>query len=201
MIAHQTTPKRPSLRTAAVMDRFGIDFETEPVIIAESFALPDDVRVVAFVGESGAGKSTLMRHVAASLDGVVDIDAVEMGDRPLIDRLGGTVDEAIARLGRCGLAEARLMLRLPSELSEGQRYRFRIAAALDAEPRWIAADEFTATLDRTLAKVVARNVARAARAQGCGVLLATTHEDVLADLDADLIVRCRLDEPPELMRR
>ena len=205
MIAYDVTPKQPTLRTAAVMDRFGIDFETEPVVIAEAFALPAEIvtarGVVAFVGESGSGKSTLMRHEAATLDAVVDLDTVDLGTQPLIDRLGGSVDAAIARLGRCGLAEARLMLRRPSELSEGQRYRFRLAAALDASPVWIMADEFTATLDRTLAKVLARNVRRAAATCGCGVLLATTHEDILPDLAADLVIRCSLDDPPQMTRR
>jgi ABC-type uncharacterized transport system YnjBCD ATPase subunit/GNAT superfamily N-acetyltransferase len=57
----------------------------------------------------------------------------------------------------------------------------------------ILADEFTATLHRTLAKVVAFNVRRLADRTGIGFLLATTHEDIAGDLDPDVHVRCRLD--------
>src|SRR5690606_24918665 len=66
----------------------------------------------------------------------------------------------------------------------------------DVAPRphtWILADEFTATLDRTLAKVVAFNVRRLADRSGIGFLLATTHEDIAGDLAADVHVRCGLD--------
>ena len=85
------------------------------------------------------------------------------------------------------------MLRTPAELSDGQRYRFRLALGLSKKPRWIVADEFTATLDRTLARVIAFNIRRLADRTGTGFLLATTHEDVIEDLDPDVHVRCRLD--------
>jgi energy-coupling factor transporter ATP-binding protein EcfA2 len=85
------------------------------------------------------------------------------------------------------------MLRTPAELSDGQRYRFRMALGVAAKPEWLVADEFTATLDRTLAKVVAHNVRRISDRTGIGFLLATTHEDVAADLAPDVHVRCRTD--------
>ena len=42
---------------------------------------------------------------------------------------------------------------------------------------WIACDEFTATLDRTLAKVVAFNLRKQASRTGVGLLAATTRLD------------------------
>ena len=186
------------------MDRYGIDFETEPVVIAVEQPLPLDLpRLLALTGESGAGKSTLLRAAARDLRDrgarVVDLDDLTLGTRPVIDRIGGSLDDAIATLSRCGLGEARLMLRLPSELSEGQRYRLRLALAVDALREtggWIVADEFTATLDRTLAKVLARNVHRLAQPGRLGFVLATTHEDILPDLAPHTHVHCRLDEQP-----
>jgi ABC-type ATPase with predicted acetyltransferase domain len=109
---------------------------------------------------------------------------------PLIDALPGSVEERMATLAACGLAEARLLLRTPAELSEGQRYRFRLARAFAAGRPWVACDEFTATLDRTLAKAVAFNVRKLAARSGTGLLAATTHEDVLDDLAPDVLVRC-----------
>src|SRR5206468_12943456 len=93
----------------------------------------------------------------------------------------------------CGLSEARLRLRTPGELSEGQRYRFRLAFALASGAPFIAADEFSATLDRTLAKVVAFNVRKLVTRTGVGLLAATTHDDILDDLDPDLRLHCRGD--------
>lgn len=201
-VRHAFRPKRNSLRCAEVMDCFGIGFEQGTHIIADGLELPiQQGDVVLFTGESGSGKSSLMRGVVDALgerasDGArapVDISALELGDRTLIDSFIEPVDETMHLLSSCGLGEAHLMLRTPAELSDGQRYRFRLALGLAARPDWLVADEFTATLDRTLAKVVAFNVRRLADRTGAGFLLATTHEDILADLSPDVLVRCRLD--------
>ncbi len=179
--------------------------------------------VVLFTGASGSGKSSLLREVARSLeqgarsmergtstgrDASVDaaptlfswserrlcsLDELTLSDQILIEALPLPLPEAMRLLSACGLGEAQLMLRTPSELSDGQRYRFRLALALSQRPEWVVADEFTATLDRTLAKVMAFNIRRQCDRTRTGFLLSTTHEDVAADLNPDLHVHCRLD--------
>jgi ABC-type glutathione transport system ATPase component len=113
-----------------------------------------------------------------------------------------------------------LLLRSPSELSDGQRYRFRLAlafsgfreergrvptSALDPESRilnpFLLADEFAALLDRTLAKVIAFNLRKLVTRTGVGALLATTQEDLTDDLNPDLHVRCLGDGHVEIERR
>jgi GNAT superfamily N-acetyltransferase len=54
----------------------------------------------------------------------------------------------------------------------------------------LLADEFAANLDRTLARVLAFNLRKLVTRTGVGALLATTHEDLTADLRPDLCVRC-----------
>ncbi len=176
------------------MDHFGIDFETGRHVVADDLELPvEPGDVVLFSGESGAGKSSLMRAMAEQLDDVLDVDRIDLGNDVLVEAIDLPVHETIALLTSCGLGEARLMLRTPGELSDGQRYRFRLALGLSRRPAWLVADEFTATLDRTQAKVVAFNVRRLADRTGTGFLLATTHDDVTVDLAPDLHVRCHLD--------
>lgn len=157
---------------------------------------------------------------------VLNIDELELPDVSLVDALGLPAEETLRLLSLCGLGEARLMLRNPRELSDGQRFRFRFALALAQQPAWIVADEFTATLDRTLAKVVAFNIhrlrergwqglsnakaLRAARSgpslrsdpatHSPGFLLATTHTDILDDLRPTLHVQCRLDGHIDITR-
>src|SRR5207245_10203095 len=98
--------------------------------------------------------------------------------------------------------EARLLLRTPAELSDGQRYRFRLAFALDqlGERRFVQADEFCAVLDRTLAKVLAFNVRKLCSRTGVGFLLATTHDDLTGDLQPDLHVCCQGEGRIECVR-
>ena len=206
-VSHAFLPKRNSTRASIVMDHFGIDFEQGRHVIAEGLELP--VRpgdVVLFTGPSGSGKSSLLRAAADELrkaagpgsDPVVDIDRLDLGSQILIDAVPGSVDEALHLLSSCGLGEAQVLLRTPAELSEGQRYRFRLALAVAQPGAWVLADEFTATLDRTLARVIAYNVQRLARRTGRGFLLATTHEDIVEDLAPDVHVRCRLEGEVEI---
>jgi len=186
---------------------------------------------VLFTGPSGSGKSSLLRAVAQQLQ-AVDAFALPLPDAPLIDALPGTVQDRLATLAGCGLSEARLLLRTPAELSEGQRYRFRLAYAVarvsgmpgvgyvekteieqttaaesfrspppDTRYPFLVADEFTATLDRTLAKVVAFNLRKLVSRTGVGVLAATTHEDIVEDLNPDVHVRCYGDAAIEVERR
>lgn len=185
-------PCRRSLAADRVSDLFGLAAEEPPHTIAENLHL--DVRpgdVVLFVGPSGSGKSSVMREVGRHL-GAIDALNLPLPQLPLIEALPGSVETRLADLAACGLSEARLLLRTPQELSDGQRYRFRIAWALAQATRSesLMLDEFAAVLDRPLAKVLAFNLRKLASRAGVGVLAATTHDDLTDDLNPDLLVRC-----------
>jgi ABC-type lipoprotein export system ATPase subunit/GNAT superfamily N-acetyltransferase len=199
------------LWTNQVLDLFGLEEEEGPYTVAEEVTL--DVQagdIVLFTGGSGSGKSSLLRAVGEQL-GAIDAWGVDLPQVPLIEAVpGATLQERLEWFSGCGLAEARLLLRCPPELSEGQRYRFRLALALSQaveqgqsakRPSWLMADEFTATLDRISAKVTAYNLAKLARRQQVGLLLATTHEDVIEDLQPDLLVQCEQGGVVRVQRR
>ncbi len=224
-VAYDFLAQRATARTCRVMELFGVDELAARQVVAEALELPIGAGdVVYFTGPSGSGKSSLLRECVRALEreNVIWMDRLELPEQSLVDALPLGFEESLELLWACGLGEARLLLRTPAELSDGQRHRFRLALGLaqfiDAEtprrgdaaspgpgdprvavsgrlrvPRWLAADEFTATLDRTLAKVLAFNARRLADRTGTGFLLAGCHEDIVEDLAPDLLVRCDLD--------
>jgi ABC-type ATPase with predicted acetyltransferase domain len=223
-IRYAVRPVRRSLATAAVADLFGLADIEPPHTVADGVIL--DVRpgdVVLFAGLSGSGKSSLLRAAGEQL-AALDAGALELPDVPLVDALPGPMEQRLEQLAACGLSEARLLLRTPAELSDGQRYRFRLAYAVASSGQQavgsrikdltslpaigcpppaaiVLADEFCAVLDRTLAKVLAFNVRKLASRTGVGFLLASTHEDLIDDLNPDLLVRCLGDGAIEIERR
>ena len=185
-------PKKPTCNTSYIQSVFGIGFEVGRNVIARDVRVEyAPGKIVLFTGPSGSGKSSLLKAAARQVSDPVVLDEMACGPAALIDTLGPDVKQAAHLLSLCGLGEAFLMLRSPGELSDGQRYRYGVAKCLAGGAKTIIADEWCAKLDRVTAKVISRSVRKLAERRGVGFLLATTHEDIIEDLQPDAIVRCK----------
>ncbi len=182
-----------SSRVIECAEAFGLGLRDKQFTVYDNLKLEvNPGEVVYITGQSGSGKSLLLRELRDQMiaegQKVISIDTVETEERPLIDQVGKDTDEAIRILSLAGLNDAYLFIRKPSELSDGQRYRFHIAKLMESDAKVWVADEFGAVLDRTTAKVVAFNLQKAARRAGATVIVATTHKDLVDELGPDVYV-------------
>jgi ABC-type lipoprotein export system ATPase subunit/predicted GNAT family N-acyltransferase len=184
-------------RTAQVSDAYGIGLdETQKFAVYQGLTFdiyPGDVGYIT--GDSGSGKSLLLRYLKGELEKLEDFGGVVDGadiqipeDEVLVEGVGKDTDEAIYHLSMAGLSEAFLMTRRYGELSDGQKYRYRIAKMLYSGKRTLILDEFGATLDRETAKVIAWLLQKVVRHNGGTLVVATTHRDLFDDLNPTLYV-------------
>ena len=180
-------------RTIEVAEAFGLGVdETQEHVLYRDFEVKLAVGDVVYItGDSGSGKSVLLRALKDDLgEEASTMSELEApGDRPIIDLVGDSFRGALRLLSKVGLNDAFLFLRRPSHLSDGQRYRFRIAQLLDMGKLYWLCDEFCSTLDRSTAKIVAYNVQKLARRSGATLIVATTHTDLLDDLCPSIHIR------------
>jgi ABC-type ATPase with predicted acetyltransferase domain len=192
-------------RTLAVCEAFGLGVdETKRFVVFDNFVLEFRIGDLVYVtGDSGGGKTLLLK---AFKDYFGD-EAVELSDlqvdpeETLIEGVGKDVKEAIEILSLCGLNDAFLFLRRFKELSDGQKYRYKLAKLVNCPEKavWVV-DEFCASLDRIMARVVAYLFQKVARKLGKTVIVATTHDDLIGDFQPDIVVRKGFEGDVEVAR-
>lgn len=195
-----TTVER-SQRVLEVAEAFGLGLDDKRFTIYDNLELEiNQGDVVYITGSSGSGKSQLLLELYKLMadQAPANIDTVELEDKPLIDQVGKSTNDAIRILGAAGLNDAYLFIRKPSELSDGQLYRFKIAKLIESGAKVWVADEFGAVLDRTTAKLVAFNLRKQAKRAGATVIVATTHRDLLEELAPTLYIEKRYQDSIEV---
>ncbi|MFG0306401.1 MAG: hypothetical protein ACF8Q5_09330 [Phycisphaerales bacterium JB040] len=210
---------------SAALGRFGL--RHDPGAVAAWLGSDEDVDRIAssidgpvtlIAGPTGSGKSALLgrlrAHWLARGVGVVDADLIRLCPETPLAALSDTdLGLWLRTLARAGLGEARLLGRRVRELSEGERFRARLALgmleATQSEGGVLLLDEFAGVLDRATAEGVSRALARWAGAvhARCAVrvVLASGHEDVAGFLGTRAcVIRCEalrgavVGEPPSL---
>jgi hypothetical protein len=199
-----TWQRRISNKDAAVMRMFGLtaDRLTEASTAIDCRLEINDGNVVYITGPSGAGKSILLGELEKSIPASdkVNINKIKLpDDKSVIDCIDGDFLQALKLLSITGLNDVFCVLNQPANLSDGQKYRFRLAMALASEKKFIFADEFCSELDRITAAVISYNIQRHAKRTGMIFILASSHEDILLDLAPDVLVAQELSGPTQVI--
>ncbi len=193
-----------SKRAAAVMRMFGLtaDRLTETSTTIDCQLEINDGDIVYITGPSGAGKSVLLGELEKSIPASdkVNLNEIKLpSDKTLIDCIDGDFLQALKLLSITGLNDVFCVLNQPANLSDGQKYRFRLAMALASEKKFIFADEFCSNLDRITAAVISYNIQKHAKRTGVTLILASSHEDMLVDLMPDVLVVKELSGPTQVI--
>lgn len=205
-VAHFQCPPVRSWRAERIAKWFGLSTApsqrpADPSYELIADLLPAPGSIVLIAGASGSGKSQLLQGVVLHLQQhdvrVIDLARLPLPDVPVVDCLPDlSLEAALMLLGRMGLGEAWTYLRTPSELSDGQRWRLRLALAVheatrDPSPAVLLCDEFTALLDRITAAVVCRSLRKLIDAlPQLSAVVATCHDDIIRPLSPNRILRC-----------
>ena len=129
-IKYLTKPQTITQRVAEVAEAFGVGIdESIEHVVLDNYDFNEDFDVCYITGASGSGKSSLLRELK-NYYGVEDIDFHMDSDSAIVDLVGDTLDEALNLLSVVGLSEARIFVKRPRELSDGQKYRYQLACML-----------------------------------------------------------------------
>lgn len=190
-------------RVLEIAESFGLGLSDKRFVIYDDLKL--DIRdddVIYINGQSGSGKSLLLRELMRQMREqgrvVADLNDVALDDRPVVEQLGRNTNEALYLLARAGISDAWIYIRKPSELSDGQRYRLKLAKVMETDADVWVADEFGAVLDRVTAKAIAISVQKVARERGKSLIVATTHTDLEAELAPNLAIYKRFKEKVDI---
>lgn len=186
-------------RVLEIAEGFGLGLSSKEFVVYDNLKVEiEQGDVVYITGQSGSGKSLLLEDLSAGMREeklrVIDLNEIELEEKPVIELVGRTTTEAADLLAKAGISDAWIYIRKPSELSDGQRYRLKLAILMSRDADVWIADEFGAVLDRPTAKVIAFNCQKVARALGKTLMVATTHTDLKDELGPSLTITKRFRE-------
>jgi ABC-type ATPase with predicted acetyltransferase domain len=160
--------------------------------------------IVYITGPSGSGKSVLLRELQDQVGFAPSINLTSVplpNDRSVIDCFEGPIDAALRTLGLVALSEVFCVLNKPSLLSDGQKFRFRLAQAFTSGKPVVFADEFCSELDEVTAATVSFNVHKLVRQTGTTFIAAGSRRDILSDLCPDVLVIKDFSGPASVIYR
>ncbi len=214
-----------SARLVEIGLRFGVPLTVGGRQIAAGLELRIQPGTITLVtGPSGSGKSQLLAAIARQFPTSRLVHNIQFPlDVAVVDAVAPTrpVTAALGVLTACGLGEPMLWIRRFAQLSDGEKFRARLARAVSLHRRGrspnddgdaskltpsfgqaapLLCDEFGAILHRRLAKAIAFNLRKLVTRERLALVVATSQEVLEQDLQPDTVVRMGGSEPSVQVR-
>lgn len=189
-LIRRSTPIVSTFRTSRVQGMYDIPTkESDELELTVDLPIEEQPwQIGVITGASGSGKTTIAQEVFG--EEYRTSGQYDWGDGAIVDafKKGMTPQQITSLLTSVGLSSAPAWLRPYNVLSTGQQFRADLARALsEVSDGPIVFDEFTSTVDRTVAAAVSVSVAKAIR-RGDGQFVAVTcHRDVVDWLQPDWV--------------
>jgi len=153
--------------------------------------LPEEWQIGLIVGPSGSGKTTLAELLFSN----DPTDQYEWPDkRCLLDGFDSepstTIKSITQALSSVGFSSPPSWLKPYHVLSQGEQFRANLARAIHGLPKrpQTVIDEFTSTVDRTVARIGSSAVSKAVRRTSSQFVAITCHSDVEDWLQPDWVI-------------
>jgi len=199
-----------SPRKREICWNFGVPPREQPFVVVDQLSVTLTAgSIILLLGPSGSGKSSVLRAIAEQTEGAIWVGGGKFPtEKAIVDGIAPTAElpTVLEILTACGLGEPRLWIRRFTDLSDGERFRAGLARAVGVSlcggtDRPILCDEFTAILHRRMAKAVAYNLRKLVSRHALTLVVATTHADIIEDLQPDQTIRLGDGRPTSEERR
>lgn len=152
--------------------------------------LESQYNIGLIVGASGSGKTTLAKKIF----GDDCLNSNLRMDIPIIDQFEAkySYDDCVEFLTGVGLTSIPCWVKPVATLSNGQRARAEIALQIanKADNEVIVIDEWTSVVDRTVAKVMSKNIKKLTNKIQRKIVLVSCHYDITEWLEPDWVIDC-----------
>lgn len=168
------------------------------VDIIDNIKLPESWNIGIIYGPSGSGKSTLLKKFGAIPE--ISWDS----NKAVISQFNLSKEEVISLFAAVGLNNVHTWLKPYHVLSVGEKSRVDLARCLSSKSPIIVIDEFTSTVNRECARSIAIALHKYIKTHNLKIVLASCHNDILADLKPDWIYNtftAQTESCPVLLRQ
>ena len=182
----RTTELTVDILLDEVSQKAALFFDYEPVkkpvfVKYDIPNLPNEWNIGLIVGNSGTGKSNLLNDLSAK-----QILPNYWNETKCIADHFPNAEIAMEVFYAVGLSSVPTWMKPYQVLSTGEKYRADLAISLLNDVAYI--DEFTSTIDRTVAKASSISVQKYIKQQKKQIVFATCHRDIIPYLQPDWII-------------